>query len=126
VADNVIVWASIPATDLDRAVKFYEHVTGRVMMRFPGMEDQVAAIQGPEGEYVVSADVSLSGKPGVDGPVPYLGARGDINAMIARVREAGGEVLQEPQFMGPMVGWTATFIDSEGNKIGIQQPGDGK
>jgi len=90
------------------------------------MEDQVAAIQGPEGEYVVSADVSLSGKPGVDGPVPYLGARGDINAMIARVREAGGEVLQEPQFMGPMVGWTATFIDSEGNKIGIQQPGDGK
>ncbi len=122
-ADNVIVWASIPVTDLDRAVEFYSHVTLRPVMRFPGMEDQVAAIQGPEGEMVVSADLSV-GTPGVDGPTPYLGSGGDIEGMVARVKEAGGEVLQEPRFMGPMVGWVAFFIDSEGNRIGIQQPGD--
>jgi len=43
--------------------------------------------------------------------------------MTARVVEAGGTVVQEPQFMGDMVGWIAFFIDSEGNRIGIQQPG---
>ncbi len=122
-SDNVIVWASIPVTDLPRAMKFYEHVTGRKVFGFPGMEDQVAAISGPEGEMVVSADLSI-GTPGLDGPTPYLGSRGDIQAMTARVVEAGGTVLQEPQFMGDMVGWVAFFIDSEGNRVGIQQPGN--
>jgi len=42
--------------------------------------------------------------------------------MVARVKEAGGSVLQEPQNMGDMVGWVAFFIDSEGNRMGIQQP----
>lgn len=122
-ADNVIVWASIPVTDLPRAMKFYEHVTNRKVFGFPGMEDQVAAISGPEGERVVSADLSTQGKPGMDGPTPYLGAGGDIQGMAARVVEAGGTILQEPQFMGDMVGWVAFFVDSEGNRIGIQQPG---
>jgi predicted enzyme related to lactoylglutathione lyase len=121
--DNVIVWASIPVTDLPRAMKFYEHVTGRSVFAFPGMEDKVAAISGPEGEMVVSADLSI-GTPSMEGPTPYLGSRGDIRAMTARVVEAGGTVLQEPQFMGDMVGWVAFFVDSEGNRIGIQEPGN--
>jgi len=120
---NVIVWASIPVTDLQRAMKFYAHVTGLQVNAFPGMEDQVAAIGGGEDERIVSADLSVGGTPGVDGPVPYLGANGDIKGMAARVVEAGGTVTQEPQFMGEMVGWIAFFIDSEGNRIGIQQPG---
>lgn len=120
--DNVIVWATIPVTDLPRAMKFYAHVTGRDVFAFPGMEDKVAAIAGPEGEMVVSADLSI-GTPSMEGPTPYLGARGDIKAMAARVVEAGGTILQEPQFMGDMVGWVAFFVDSEGNRVGIQQPG---
>ena len=89
--------------------------------------DDLGLLPGEPGlnEAIVSADLS-PGKPGVDGPVPYLGSGGDIEAMVARVREAGGEVLQDPQFMGPMVGWIAFFIDSEGNKSGIQQPAEGK
>jgi len=121
---NVIVWASIPVTDLPRAVKFYSHVTGNAVQSFPGMED-VAVISGsgPEGEMIVSADLSIGGTPSVDGPVPYLSSNGDIQGMAARVAEAGGTILQEPQFMGDMVGWIAFFVDSEGNRIGIQQPG---
>jgi hypothetical protein len=104
-------------------MKFYAHVTGLSVNPFPGMEEQVAAIGGSENERIVSADLSVGGKPGVDGPVPYLSANGDIQGMTARVVEAGGTVVQEPQFMGDMVGWIAFFIDSEGNRIGIQQPG---
>jgi len=120
--NDIIVWASIPCTDLDRAAKFYGYVTGHQIWRMPGMEDQVATIVGEQGEYSVSCDLSVQGKPGMDGPVPYLNAFGDIQAMVQRVKEAGGTVLQEPQNMGEMVGWIAFIVDSEGNRIGIQQP----
>lgn len=123
--NNVVVWASIPVTDLPRAMKFYAHVTGAPVNAMPGMETQVAAIGGPgdDGGPIVSADLSIGGTPSMDGCTPYLGTNGDIDGMIARVREAGGEILQDKQFMGPMVGWVAFFKDSEGNRIGIQQPG---
>jgi predicted enzyme related to lactoylglutathione lyase len=72
-------------------------------------------------EPIVSADLYLGGTPGGSGTTIYFSSYGDINGMVARVREAGGEVLEEPTFRGPMVGWVAFFRDSEGNRIGIQQ-----
>jgi predicted enzyme related to lactoylglutathione lyase len=41
--------------------------------------------------------------------------------MLARVKEAGGTVSQDKQDMGAMVGWIAFIMDSEGNRIGLQQ-----
>ena len=35
-------------------------------------------------------------------------------------------MLQEKKFMGDMVGWIAFIEDTEGNRIGLQQPGEGK
>jgi predicted enzyme related to lactoylglutathione lyase len=98
----------------------------------PGTEDQVALLMAPGqvpgqgSEMIVSADLALMGKPSMDGPTVYLSAFGDIAGMVQRVREAGGEVLQEPQDMGPMVGTIAFIKDSEGNCIGIQAPNPGK
>jgi len=90
----------------------------------PG-EQAVALLMPPEGETnAVSADLFV-GTPSQEGARVYLGSDGDINGMVGRVREAGGTILQEPQFMGDMVGWIAFFVDSEGNRIGIQQPGGG-
>jgi predicted enzyme related to lactoylglutathione lyase len=43
--------------------------------------------------------------------------------MLARVEEAGGPILQPKEFMGEMVGGIAFVVDTEGNRIGIQQPG---
>jgi predicted enzyme related to lactoylglutathione lyase len=121
---NVIVWADIPVTDLKRAVKFYGHVTQLPIVPMPGGEDEVALIGGPGGDQgqIVSADLHVGGTPSHAGPTVYLSSRGDIDGMVARVIEAGGKVLQEKQNMGDMVGWIAFFEDSEGNRIGIQQP----
>jgi predicted enzyme related to lactoylglutathione lyase len=128
VAENVIVWADIPVTDMDRARKFYRQVLGTEVPVMPGTDDQVALLMAPGqvpgqgGEMLVSADLAVMGKPSMDGATVYLNSYGDIAGMVARVREAGGEVLQEPQDMGPMVGTIAFIKDSEGNRIGIQQP----
>jgi uncharacterized protein len=121
---NRIVWASIPTTDFARAVKFYSHVIGKPVVPMPGMEDQVASFPPVEdGAFEVSADISAGGTPSLDGITAYLGGNGDIDGMIERVVEAGGRIIQEKQFMGDMVGWVAFFEDSEGNRVGIQQPG---
>jgi predicted enzyme related to lactoylglutathione lyase len=122
--ENVIVWADIPVTDMKRAMEFYGRVTGEEVVQFPGMED-VAVIGNPgSGNRTVSADLYVGGTPSRDGATIYLNTHGDIDAMLQRVREAGGEVLQEKQFMGPMIGWIAFFVDSEGNRLGLQQPAE--
>ena len=119
---NLIVWADIPCADVARAKDFYAHVTGQPAMFMPGSDDKIAVLGGPgeDGGPIVSADL-YEGTPSHDGPTVYLGSQGDIDAMVERVREAGGTVLQEKQFMGDMVGWIAFFEDTEGNRIGIQQ-----
>ena len=45
---------------------------------------------------------------------------------LARVEPAGGKILQGKQDMGEPVGWIAFVEDTEGNRIGIQQQGEGK
>jgi predicted enzyme related to lactoylglutathione lyase len=122
----VLIWADIPVLDLPRAMKFYEHVSGQPVVQFPGMDD-VAVIQASaEGEPpMFSIDLYVGGTPSKDGATIYLNPNGDINATMARAIEAGAQVDRPVAFMGPMVGWIGTFIDTEGNRIGLQQPGDG-
>lgn len=125
--EPVIIWTDIPVTDLPRAMKFYEKVTGVKVVQFPGM-DGIAVIGSPgesEGPPMMSADLYVGGKPSKDGPTIYLNTHGDMDGMLARVVEAGGTISQDKGFMGPMIGWIAMFIDTEGNRIGLQQPGDG-
>lgn len=122
--DHVIVWADIPVKDMQRAIAFYGKVTGQPVLPMPGTNDTVAVIGAPSegGPMRVSADLYVGGTPTHEGATVYLGSNGDIDGMIARVKEAGGKVLQEKQNMGEMVGWIAFIEDSEGNRIGIQQP----
>jgi predicted enzyme related to lactoylglutathione lyase len=120
---NVIIWADIPVVDMPRAMKFYEHVTGEKVHQFPGMED-VAVIGDPTAGPLISADLYLGGKPSKDGATVYINPNGDIDGLLARVVEAGGEIERPKAFMGPMVGWIGTFFDTEGNRIGVQMAGD--
>jgi predicted enzyme related to lactoylglutathione lyase len=125
---NIIVWADVPVTDLDRAAKFYTHVLAMPVNRMPGAED-VAVPGSPPAEgqpapdmMPVAFDLYVGGRPSTDGPTIYLSVGGDFPGILARIREAGGEVLQEPQDMGPMIGTLAFFKDTEGNRIGLHQP----
>jgi predicted enzyme related to lactoylglutathione lyase len=132
-AVNDIVWADIPCADLERAQRFYAHVLGKPVGAVPGMAGIALIGMAPSAEQmqqpretptepIVSADLYQGGSPSASGCTIYFNSYGDINGMIARVLEAGGEVLEEPQNRGPMIGWVAFFRDTEGNRIGIQEP----
>lgn len=115
--DNLIVWADIPVTDLDRAMKFCSAVLQREFMQAPGM-DGIAlpapeqapggTLEGgpPDGPMPVAFDLARvdSLKPSMDGCTIYLNAEEDPEGMLQRAADAGGEILMPLQDMGEIVG----------------------
>ena len=126
--DNIVVWTDIPVTDLARASMFYSAVLEMSVTSPPGMDGVAIPGTPPEpGQPApetspVAFDLYVGGTPSAAGSTVYLSSKGDFAGILARVREAGGEVLQEPQDMGPMVGTIAFIKDTEGNRIGIHEP----
>jgi len=130
--DNTIVWADIPVTDLDRAIKFYGAVLQRKFQRVEGMDG--VALEAPpegspppdmtEGSFPVSFDLALSEnhKPSTDGCTIYLNSNGDPDGMLQRAADAGGEILAPVAYMGDMIGSIGFFKDSEGNRVGVHKP----
>lgn len=126
IMSSALVWADIPVTDMDRAMKFYGHVLQTELLQpFPG---QPVAVPPPElGPVAFDLVKGDDHKPSAtEGTRIYLSAMGDIDGMAKRVEEAGGKIVMPPTDMGEMVGFICFFIDSEGNRIGIQQPGQSK
>jgi len=130
--ENTIVWADIPVTDLDRAIKFYSAVLQRRFQRVEGMDgialeappEPTPSPQDMQGAMPVSFDLALSEnqKPSTQGCTVYLASRGDPEGMLQRVVTAGGQILMPVTDMGPMVGSLGYFKDSEGNRIGVHKP----
>ena len=118
---NTIVWASIPAIDLERARAFYSAVLQAEATSPPEMEGIVLL---PGEDDAVSADISAGGdvKPSAEGVTVYLDGKDDPEGMLERVVAAGGTVLMPVTDMGPMVGSIGFFLDSEGNRIGVHKP----
>ena len=120
-----LVWADIPVKDIQRAIRFYSQVLGMELEAPQDFGGGVALVRGVNGPSIdlVQDDPS---KPTTDrGTTIYLSSNGDIDGMISRVEQAGGRILGQKQFMGDLIGWLAYFEDTEGNRIGIQQPAEG-
>ncbi len=64
--------------------------------------------------------VVAANKPSTNGCTIYLNSGGSPEGMLRRAADASGEILQEVQFMGDMVGYVGFFKDTEGNRIGVR------
>jgi predicted enzyme related to lactoylglutathione lyase len=128
---NTVVWADIPVTDLDRAIKFYSAVLQQELKPVEGMEG-VALIAPPEGfdpsamegPPPVSFDLARndSQTPSTSGCTIYLNSNDDPEGMLQRAADAGGKILMPVQYMGEMIGSIGFFLDPEGNRIGVHKP----
>jgi predicted enzyme related to lactoylglutathione lyase len=129
--ENTVVWADIPVTDLDRAMKFYGAVLQREFTKPEGM-DGVALEAQPadfdpstmEPPFPVGFDLLVvqDRKPSADGCTIYLNGSGDPDGILQRAADAGGKILQPMADMGEMIGSLGYFEDSEGNRIGVHKP----
>lgn len=117
-----IGWFEIPVTDMERAKKFYEGVTGEKLQDMEMGEWKMAMFPGDESEGQPQVGGLMMGEgynPSMDGAVLYFTCP-DIDAGIVRVTEHGGEVILPKKDLGEN-GYIAWFKDTEGNRQALHQ-----
>jgi uncharacterized protein len=121
--EHLTNWIEIPVKNMNRAVKFYAAILGGVALRemelgpvkyalFPS-DDRYNCGALAQGEYYT---------PTADGILIYLDGGTDLSRILARVPAAGGKVVMEKTFLADEAGYIGMFLDTEGNKIGLQNP----
>ncbi len=118
---NAINWFEIYVNDFDAAKAFYDSILGTTleivesngckMGMFPCEMGDPTAVGG----CITSMEHM---KPGPGGSLVYLNVEGEIDAVVARVADAGGKVVRE-KFAIPPHGFIAIIEDSEGNVVGL-------
>lgn len=121
--DNAISWFEVPATDLDRATKFYEQAFQSKLtpLDLPNIKMRMFPVDNP-GKGIGGALVDSGGfhKPSAtDGPLVYLNGNPDVQQVLNRVENAGGKILVPKTEISPDYGYMAVIIDTEGNRVGL-------
>ncbi len=117
---NLISWVEIPASDIERAAKFYGTLfdktikvgefNGRKTGMLPGASDGVG----------FSLNQTEGFTPGKDGVYVYLSCGDeDLETIMARVEPAGGTLVEGKIDIGGDMGFYATIRDTEGNTLGL-------
>jgi uncharacterized protein len=116
---NAINWFEIPATNMKRAVKFYDEVLGA--------ELQPMESDGTKWAFFPASDSGVGGavidrndnnKPNAQGTLVYLNGGDDLAIPLSRVEKAGGKILMPKTSIGPN-GFKAVIMDTEGNRVAL-------
>lgn len=120
---NAISWFEIPATDINRAQKFYEAIFGITMtaLDMPNMKMRMFPLDDPmNGVGGTLVDSGGFHKPSAtDGPLIYLNGNPDVQNILDKVEAAGGKITMPKTQISPEYGDMAVFIDTEGNRIAL-------
>lgn len=119
---SVINWFDIPATNFERAVKFYETVLGISLIRDNMLGAQLGIFPAKPGEATGAVLARAGVTPGTAGSTIYLKAGNDLSDALGRVENAGGKILQAKTFIKEGWGYFAIILDTEGNSVGLQSP----
>lgn len=112
----------IPATDISRAITFYQEILGIDIdrMDFPEMQMGIFPY---EGQMVTGVIVKDEGsQPSAEGITIYLNGGKDLQIILDRVQESGGQIIIPKTPHADESGFFALFLDSEGNKMGLHSP----
>jgi predicted enzyme related to lactoylglutathione lyase len=120
---SVVSWFEIPATDLNRATKFYETLFGveLMVMDMPNIKMRVFPVADMM-NHISGAIVDTNGfhKPSsTDGVLIYLNGNPDVQNILDKVEAAGGKIFLPKTEISPEHGFMAIIIDTEGNRIGF-------
>ncbi len=111
-------WVEIPATDIERAVKFYGKVLNLEIQVMDFGKEKMACF--PSGEGAISSVPNF--KPSKNGVLVSFDAEKGLNATLKTVTENGGEIVQpKTKIEAEGKGYFAIIVDTEGNKVGLYE-----
>ena len=115
---TAITWFEIPATDLERAKRFYESIfeTELKVMDFGGPMAIFPYENPGVGGCIVAGAAT---HPSPHGTLIYLNAEGRLDRTLELVASAGGRVDTPKAKVSDDIGYVAYIIDSEGNRVGL-------
>jgi uncharacterized protein len=117
---NAINWFEIPAHNIERAQRFYETLLGTSLRRQQMGPNALAVFAYDPAQGVGGCVMAGPGmKPSADGAVVYLPATPTLDAVLARLPQAGGRVHTPKVTLPEGMGVFAHIEDSEGNRIGL-------
>lgn len=116
---NVINWFEIAVEDFNRAHRFYNQIMEYEMPTYSAHGYQMAYF--PQGNGNVTGTIvhGPGRKPASGGTTIYLDASPSIDAMIQRIRTAGGQIIMDKTLINEEIGYMAVFLDTEGNQVAL-------
>ena len=112
----------IPATNLSRAVRFYQSILD---IKIEQMEvlDMEMGIFPYEGQTVHGVIIKGDGYvPSSKGVTIYLNAGNDLQYALDKVEKNGGKIIVPKTAHADDSGFFALFLDTEGNRLGLNSP----
>tara|TARA_B100001778_G_C18530167_1_gene603206 strand:+ start:642 stop:1136 length:495 start_codon:yes stop_codon:yes gene_type:complete len=120
--NSFIAIFEIPATDISRAINFYEEILGVEIekLEFQGMEMGLWPYQD---QMVTGVIMKGEGyEPSASGVTIYFNGGDDLQKILNKVEGNGGKIIIPKTPHADESGFFAIFHDSEGNKIGLHSP----
>ncbi|MCB0664917.1 MAG: VOC family protein [Saprospiraceae bacterium] len=120
--NSYIAIFEIPATDISRAISFYEKILDLKIekIEMPGMRMGILPY---EDQAVAGVIVQGEGyEPSPQGVTVYLNGGDDLQSILDRIAENGGKIIVPKSAHADESGFYALFLDSEGNRIGLHSP----
>jgi uncharacterized protein len=112
----------IPATEVSRAVDFYQTILNIKMEKIDMPEMQMAIFPYQE-QMVTGVIIKAEGyRPSADGVTIYLNGGDNLQVILDKVEKNGGKILVPKTLHADESGYFAIFLDSEGNKLGLHSP----
>ncbi len=120
--NSYISMFEIPATDISRAVNFYQTILD-IKIEKMDVEGMQMGILPYEGQMVTGVIIKADGyKPSADGVTIYLNGGDNLQIILDKVEKNGGKINSPKTAHADGSGFFAIFIDSEGNKMALNSP----
>lgn len=112
----------IPATDLSRAITFYQEILNINIqkMEMPGMEMGIFPYENQTVTGVIMKGEDF--KPSANGVTIYLNGGDNLQTILDKVEVNGGKIIVPKTAHADESGFFALFIDTEGNRLGLNSP----
>jgi len=115
---NAITWFEIPASDIHRAVSFYETMLDAKLTQFPS-EDACYMFPANPGSVAGALIQRADATPAGSGTTVYLNVDGKLDASLKRAEKLNAKILVPRTEIPGGYGYYACVQDSEGNHVGL-------